>query len=114
MDIELEREWNEVLKKLNAQFGGELDIQAVLFLIGIQELGKGRTELSKDQKMDVIHIAICKLLSRFGYYEFEGMDAERWPHWKPTAKLPHLKPAQQHLLMKQAIVEYFRDSEIPN
>ena len=114
MDIEFERNWNIVLNKLKGQFGEDLDIQAILFLIGIQELGKGRIELSKDQKMDVMHIAVCRLLSRFGYYEYEGMDADGWPHWKPTAKLPHLKPAQQHELMKQAIVDYFSDNELPN
>jgi hypothetical protein len=112
MDIDFEREWAALLKKLNSRFGGEMDIQAVLFLIGIQELGKGRTELSKDQKMDVMHIAICRLLSKYGYYEFEGIDIDGWPHWKATAKLPHLKPGQQHEIMKQAIVEYFKENEL--
>ena len=119
MDIEFEREWNKVLKKLAAQFGEDMDLQAILFLIGIQELGKGHIALSKDQKVDVMHISVCRLLSRFGYYEYEGMDKDGWPHWKATAKLPHLKPAQQHELMKQAIVDYFSDSaekerELPN
>jgi hypothetical protein len=113
MDVEFEREWNKVLKKLEEQFGYEMDLQGVLFLIGIQELGKGYKQFSKDQKVDVMHVAICRLLSRFGYYEYEGMDAEGWPHWKPTAKLPNLKPAQQHELMKQAIVEYFKEHDLP-
>jgi hypothetical protein len=112
MDADFEREWNTILKKLADRFGGEMDFQAVLFLIGIQELGKGYTSLGKDQKMDVMHIAICRLLSRYGYYEFEGLDPDGWPHYKATAKLPHLKPVQQHELIKQAIVEYFKENEL--
>ncbi len=114
MDQELDKEWKLVLEKLSKQFGEELDLQGVLFLIGVNELGQGYKKLPKDQKMDVMHIAVCTLLSPFGYYEFEGKDEDGWPHWKATAKLPHLKPAQQHEIMKQAVVEYFRESEMPD
>ena len=114
MDLELAKEWNEVVKKLEAQFGAELDEQGILFLIGVQEFGKGKQEFSKDQKLDIIHIAICTLLAPYGYYEYEGMDAEGWPHWKATAKLPHLKPMQQSLLMKEAIVDYFKKRDAVN
>jgi len=114
MDLQLAKEWNEVVKKLEAQFGADLDEQGILFLIGVQEFGKGKQEFSKDQKMDIIHIAICTLLAPYGYYEYEGMDAEGWPHWKPTAKLPHLKPMQQSLLMKEAIVDYFKKRDAVN
>ena len=112
MDQELDKEWKLILEKLGKQFGEELDLQAVLFLIGVNELGQGYKKLGKDQKMDVIHIAVCALLSQYGYYEFEGKDEDGWPHWKATAKLPHLKPAQQHEIMKQAVVEYFRENEL--
>ena len=108
-DEELENKWNEVLKKLEQTFGEGLDMQAVLFLIGVQELGKGYSKFKKDEKVNVMHVAICTLLSKFGYYEFEGLDADGWPHWKSSDKLPHLKPAQQHTLMREAIVEYFAE-----
>ena len=44
-----------------------------------------------------------------GFYELEGLDQDGWPHWKSSDKLPHLKPAQQHTLMREAIVEYFAE-----
>ena len=103
-----QQEWKDTLSKLESQFGSELDVQGILFLIGVQELGKGKRKFSKDQKLEVMHIAICTLLTPYGYYEFAGNDEEGWPHFKPTAKLPHLKPGQQEILMKEAIVEYFR------
>lgn len=111
MDIEFENSWNAVVKKISAPYGEELDVQAILFLIGVQELGQGYRKFTKDQKLDVMHIAICTLLSQYGYYVFEGLDKEGWPHWSATEKLPHLKPLQQNHLMRQAIVEYFRKQE---
>jgi hypothetical protein len=106
---DIEKDWNELVKKLNKRFDADLDIQAIIFLIGVQELGKGYVKLNKSQKTDVMHIATCRLLSHFGYYEFEGIDADGWPHWKATATLPHLKSGQQLRLMKEAIIDYFSD-----
>lgn len=95
------------MDEVSEPFGERLEIDAVLFLIGVQELGSGYRRFSKDQKLDVLHIAICTLLEPYGYYEFLGKDEEGWPHWKATEKLPHLKAMQQNLLMRQAIVSYF-------
>ena len=106
-DEELEKKWNETLKEISATYGDELDMQAIIFLIGVQELGRGYQKFSKDQKLDVMHIAICRLLSGFGYYRFIGTDQDGWPHWEATEKLPFLKPGHQVLLMKEAIIDYF-------
>jgi hypothetical protein len=104
---ETEKAWKALLAKIERDFGGDVDLQAVLFLVGIQELGKGYRKYSKDQKLEVLHIAICTLLEPFGYYEFEGYDQEGYPHWKQTENLPALNPGQQLLLMKQALISYF-------
>lgn len=105
-------EFQDVLKRLSSQFGDDIDIQAVLFLIGLQELGQGKVKLSKNEKLDVMHIAICTLLSPYGYYEYKGVDEEGWPHWQVNEKLPPLKAMQQEALMKEAIVEYFKTNEL--
>ncbi len=114
MDIELENKFKEVLKTLEVQFGKDIDIQAVLFLIGVQELGKGPMKFSKNGKLDVMHIAICTLLAPYGYYEYEGLDKDGWPHWKVNEKLPSLKPGNQLQLMKQAVVDYFKNKDLVN
>ncbi|HXC04617.1 MAG TPA: hypothetical protein VNZ86_07675 [Bacteroidia bacterium] len=108
MEQDLKLEWKAAQAKMEELFGPGLDVQGILFLIGVQELGKGRKKFSKDQKLEVMHVAICTLLAPYGYYEFAGNDEEGWPHFNATAKLPHLKPMQQEDLMKQAIVEYVR------
>jgi hypothetical protein len=108
---EEESDWKKLLHKLKELYGEEPDVQAILFLIGVQELGKGYQKFKKHEKLDVMHIAICTVLEPYGFYEYEGKDAEGWPHWKLNEKLPPLKPAQQNNLMIQAIVDYFRKAE---
>lgn len=103
-----EQAWKELVEQLNKSFDADLDLQGILFLIGVQELGKGYKKLGKDQKLDVMHIAICTLLEPYGYYEFVGKDSDGWPHWQANGQLPSLKPFQQNVLMKEAIIEYFK------
>ena len=109
---ELKRDWDELLDKLCKLFDADLDLQGILFLIGVQELGKGVQKFSKDEKQDLMHIATCRLLSTYGYYELEGVDDEGWPHWKLIQTLPKMTLGEQDYLMKQAAVEYFRENEI--
>jgi hypothetical protein len=109
---EVDAEYIKVLEVLAPQFGEDIDEQAILFLIGVQELGKGNIKFKKQEKLDVMHIAICTLLTPYGYYEYEGLDKDGWPHWKVNEKLPPLRPMQQQLLIKQAIVEYFKANEL--
>lgn len=112
MSNDSEVKFKDVLVRLSKQFGEDIDVQAILFLIGIQELGKGAIKLNKNQKLDVMHIAICKLLEPYGFYEYEGLDKDGWPHWKASDKLPPLKPMQQEQLMKEAIIDYFKANDL--
>lgn len=83
------------------------NLEAILFLIGVQELGKGKANFKKDEKVNLIHIAVCRLLEPFGYYEFERFDEDGWPHYRCVELLPDLKANEQQLLMKKAIIHYF-------
>lgn len=109
MEPELDKRWQEVCKKLSLQFDQDLDLQGILFLIGVQELGKGYKVFAKDEKLGLMHIAVCTLLTPYGYYEFAGRDEAGWPHWNLNEKLPLLKPMQQEILVKEAIIDYFQN-----
>lgn len=104
---DLKNKWEKLLRLLAENFGEEPDLQTVLFLIGVQELGRGPVKYSKDEKQDLMHIATCRLLSSFGYYELEGTDEQGWPVWKMLRKLPPLTLREQDILLKQAAIEYF-------
>jgi hypothetical protein len=107
-DIELDRKWNALLVDLNKIIGKRpKDLNTVLFLIGVQELGQGSKVFSKEEKQDLMHIGICKVLSLSGYYELEGTDKEGWPHWKLIKKLPHFDLLEQEKLLKMHVIEYF-------
>lgn len=107
---ELKQDWDRLLEKLSSQFpgDGDLDLDGVLLLIGMQELQMGYIRLKKDDKLNVLHIAICTVLEPFGYYEFEKRDDDGWPHFKTLQPLPHLKAGEQAVLMKNAVVQYFK------
>lgn len=107
-DFELERTWNSLLASLEVMIGVKpKDLNAVLFLIGVQELGKGKKVFSKEEKQDLMHIGICKVLSLSGYYRLEGLDQDGWPHWVMIKKLPHFDLLEQEKLLKMHVVEYF-------
>jgi hypothetical protein len=112
-DNQLKERWDLVVEKLSMQFadGETLDLDAIIYLIGVQELGQLHRPYKKDQKLDLMHIAICKLLAPYGYYEFDYVDKEGWPHYKVKEELPFLKAGEQSVLMKEAIVNYFVESE---
>ena len=105
--VELKAKWDRLKLKLADQFEEEPDLQTVVFLVGVQELGHGFKKFTKDQKMDIMHIATCRLLSTYGYYELESIDQEGWPHWVQKEKIPYLTVQQQDRLLKQAVVDYF-------
>ncbi len=107
-DLELERAWASLLTNLENLIGKKpKDLNAVLFLIGVQELGKGKKVFSKEEKQDLMHIGICRVLSEAGYYELEGLDQDGWPHWKMIKKLPHFDLLEQEKLLKMHVIEYF-------
>ncbi len=112
-DEQLKQRWNNVVEKLSIQFadGDTLDLDAIIYLIGVQELGQLHRDYKKDDKINLIHIAVCKLLEPYGYYEFDYFDEQGWPHYKTIEELPHLKAGEQSVLMKEAIVNYFLETE---
>jgi hypothetical protein len=107
--VTLKEKWDFLVEKLTEKFsdGEELNLDGIIYLIGVQELGQGYRTFKKDEKLNLMHIAICKLLEPYGYYEFDFFDEEGWPHYKIVTELPNLKPGEQTILMKEAIVTYF-------
>ncbi len=113
-DQKLKEDLERIVQILTAKFGeGEqLNLDAIIYLIGVQELGQGVKEYKKEDKVNLMHIAICRLLEPFGYYEFDFFDEDSWPHYKIIEELPPLKTGEQTVLMKEAIVLYFKDQEL--
>lgn len=113
-DQQLKERWEKLVNLLSNQFsqGEDLDLDAIIYLIGVQELGKVHQKYKKDEKLNLMHIAICRLLEPYGFYEFDYFDDEGWPHYTVKEELPPLKAGEQSVLMKEAIVNYFIEREV--
>jgi hypothetical protein len=107
-DLDLEKRWSKLLKGMEELIGKKPnDLNGVLFLIGVQELGQGNRNFSKEQKQDLMHIGICRVLSQAGFYELDYIDQDGWPHWKLVKELPHFDVLEQEKLLKIQVLEYF-------
>lgn len=86
-------------------------METLLFLIGIQEFGDIRPRYTKEQKQDLMHIAVCSLLMQSGYYEIDRYDDDGWPHFRQLKELPVMNPIEQELYLKDHILLYFETHE---
>jgi len=103
-------EWKKVIGFFKRKFtdGEHPDMDTILFLIGVQELGGIKKQFTRDDKINLMHVATCKLLEPFGYYKFEKTDHEAWPHYQQLKSMSALLPEQQDKLIKDAIIRYFK------
>ena len=108
---DLQTRWWNLEAKLVDRFGKKPDIETILFLIGIQELGELRNKFSKEQKQDLMHVAVCSLLSKSGYYEFDGADKDGWPHFRQLKAMPDMNLMEQENFLKDHILLYFEQEE---
>ena len=101
--------WKNVEQLLTERFGKIPDMEGILFLIGVNELGAmpKRKKFSKEQKQDLMHIAVCTLLSQDGYYELLGRDGDGWPHFVEVNSVPAADMQSQEQLLKECVVNYF-------
>jgi hypothetical protein len=108
---DIQSRWWALEEKLMARFGKKPDMEAILFLIGIQEVGDFRTKFTKEQKQDLMHVAVCSLLSPSGYYELEMVDEDGWPHYRQLKALPVFNFIEQENYMKDHILLYFENQD---
>ncbi len=104
---DLQVRWLKLRIKLKENYGIKPDMDGVLFLIGVQELGSGKQVYTKEQKQDLMHIAICTVLMPSGYYMLEGYDEENWPHFKQLKALPEFNLFEQENFLKDHVLLYF-------
>lgn len=107
---DLQVRWLKLRIKLKEAFGIKPELDGILLLIGVQELGKGPLEFTKEQKQDLMHIAVCTVLLPGGYYVFEGNDEEGWPHFRQLKPLPEHHLFEQENFLKDYILLYFTNN----
>lgn len=108
---DLQSRWWNLEAKLVERFNKKPDLEAILFLIGIQEFGQLKEKFTKEQKQDLMHVAVCSLLSSSGYYELEGKDEDGWPHFRQLKPMPDMNTIEQENFLKDHILLYFKNHD---
>ena len=109
---DLQVRWWKLEEKLVERFGKKPDVETILYLIGIQELGETEQKFSKEQKQDLMHIAVCTVLAPSGYYEMSHVDEDGWPHFRQLKAMPEMEAFQQEIFLKDHILLYFQNHDI--
>lgn len=100
--------WKRIVDYVELNFNKKPDMNAILFLIGMRELGHLPEEkFKKSDKVDLMHIAVCKILSYSGHYRLKGADENGWPHWELVKQLPQFNVFEQESYIRTHIIEYF-------
>ena len=108
---DLQQRWWQLEARLVERFGKKPDLETILFLIGIQEFGQLKEKFTKEQKQDLMHVAVCRLLSQSGYYELEKTDEEGWPHFKQLKRMPDMNMIEQENFLKDHVLLYFQSHD---
>jgi len=110
IDIEMELQWQKVIQFLQNNFDkNEIDLEAMLMLIGIQEVGLIRSKYSKEQKQDLMHVAVCTLLQHEDCFVYSHQDEDGWPHYKALERTTLLTGDEQDYLLRKQIILYFQN-----
>jgi hypothetical protein len=104
---DIQQRWWKLEEKMLKRFGKKTDVESILFLIGIQELGDIQKKFTKEQKQDLMHIAICTVMSSSGFYELAEVDEDGWPHFRQLKPMPNMDPIAQENFLKDHILLYF-------
>jgi len=109
MELDINTRWKQLETQLQEQFGKSMTMESILFLVGVRELGTPPRPFTKEEKLDLMHIAVCRLLSQSGYYKLSFLDQDGWPHWELLKPLPHADMFSQVHLLREHILVYFEE-----
>jgi hypothetical protein len=90
------------------------DLNMVLLMIGMQELGRWKKKFTKEEKQDLMHVGVCSLLETEGYFTFSGRDADGWPHFDQVRHMPKMSVEEQEYKLMLLAVDYFKQLETEN
>ncbi len=111
---QIDFEWLRVRHFVKRRFGKRKlpDMQTILFLVGLQELGQMREGFEKEEKQDLIQLGAMSVLATKGYYQKMTRDPEGWPVYNIVTAPPKMELTDQTVLLKECVVRYFLDNGI--
>lgn len=111
-DDALEARWQRLVERVAARYRRTPTLEALLFLIGIQDRGRGyEPRLDRDRKQDLIMEGTCCAFETLDLYRRVGMDADGFWVWERTRPLPELTVEEQEKVLRLAVLRYFEQLE---
>ena len=104
--------WKAVIAFLETRFDKEMDIKAILFILGIQSLGRPSDEFSKEEKMDLMNLGFCEIAALSGFFVKADEDKDGWPIWNQAKALPKMSTKEQEQFIKAHVIKYFESEAL--
>lgn len=104
--------WASVESLIHNRFHKKPDLKAALFVIGLRELGTVQLSLTKEEKQDLMNLAVCRICSPSGYFEVEAIDDDGWPVWKQVKPMPKMNSKEQEEFLKSHVIRYFETEQL--
>ncbi|MBT8327164.1 MAG: hypothetical protein KJP21_05540 [Bacteroidia bacterium] len=111
-ELSTKNKWFKIRELIERVFKKTPDLSAILYVVGMRELGKAQTKYSKEEKVRLMHIATCRVLSTSGHYKLTGIDSNDWPVWELVEKLPNQDLLEQEMYLRHHIINYFEEEEL--
>lgn len=100
--------WIELCEHLSKMFGMQVDLNGVLFLVGIRERGLTFQQFTKEEKLNLINLGSCTLYKEMGLTEITGYDADGWPQFRQKALSPEIPEERKQKTLQDCALRYFR------
>ncbi len=101
--------WNDLCKTLNELFGIDVDLNGVLFLVGIRERGLSFQHFSKEEKINLINLGSCTLYQQMGLVTRSGTDPDGWPLFHQNALSPVIPEERKLKTLQDCAIRYFQN-----
>ncbi len=100
--------WNDLCNWLNDQFGIEVDLNGVLFLVGMRERGLLFQTFTKEEKLNLINLGSCTLFQEMGLVTISGTDNDGWPVFHQNTLAPKITEELKIKTLQDCAIRYFK------
>lgn len=99
--------WNELCDRLSEMFKMEVDLNGVLYLVGVRERGLMLQKFSKFEKWSLINLGSCVLYKEIGMVEELGTDRDGWPIFREKSVLTNWTEERKQKTLQDCALRYF-------
>ena len=100
--------WKDLCEKLGVLFGIDVDLNGVLFLVGMRERGLTFQKFSKEEKLNLINLGSCTLYQEMGMITSYGKDEDGWPLFHQNSLAREIPEELKLKTLQDCAIRYFQ------